>query len=295
MESERDAFVIGHVEKLVIQLPRRHLPREWPPVATQSPAGTDSRPDITRAAIAALQEPTTCLYLGRRYGLTPHSRLSWQPFEESALGALAPGGGTLCEAMSWLARQVGQEKAARDLSGFYSELDLIEPDAEQELSLLSRLAGHVFATGSYSARIQTALGRNLTVVQNENQAGWGPLRATTQRATLLLLHGSEQDFQNALLGKTAVHSFPKHRPKLSERLNELLREIWIVLGTDEKADATFHLAASNVSCDLGLQQRPIFVVDPRPEEEVAIEWPREALRHVRMTSAQFMSKALAAK
>ena len=63
------------------------------------------------------------------------------------------------------------------------------------------------------------------------------------------------------------------------------------LGYDKEADTTFRLLANNVCRQLGMAQRPIFVVDPRPEEEVTNEWPKAALRHVGLTVDQFLSLA----
>lgn len=292
LNADRDIIVIGYANQVILQQSPESIGWIYPARRDAEPLGLDPRPDLTRAAIAALRSGGTHIYLGRRYGLTPHARLSWHPLEEGAFGALAPGGGPLCGAMAWLFRQVGREAAARNLAEIYGRLDQIAPEAQAELARLAPLvAGHLLATGSYSARISRALGPDLTIAQNDQQATAGLFYGPSKRTRLLLLHGSEQDFQNALLDKNTILNFVLYRQGLADTLSRLLRDPWIVLGAEEEEDRTFYSFCNAVSCDLGHNQRPIFVVDPRPEETVAAEWPREALRHLRMSPARFLELA----
>lgn len=292
LNADRDIIVIGQVHQLMVQLVSDvSSPLKQASHRIESPT-SDPRPDLTSAALVALSRRETCIYVGRRYGLTPHARLSWRPLEEGAYRAPAPGYGPLCEAMSLLFQDSGRDAAARNLAEVYGRLDQVEPEAEAELEKLAPLvAGHLLATGSYSARIQRALGPDLTVAQTDQQATAGLFRSASKRARLLMLHGSEHDFANALLDKNTIRSFSRCRPEIAASLSALLRETWIVLGADAEEDQTFNSVCNVVSGDLGSYQRPIFVVDPRPEETVAAEWPREALRHLRMSPARFLELA----
>ncbi len=185
----------------------------------------------------------------------------------------------------------GTPRPASTWDAATARLDEVDNDVEEELKLLAPLSpGHTLATGSYSARIQRELGSALTVVQNPGQLVYG-LRPTSDRALLLMLHGSEQDFQNAMVVEEHVLNYRKRRAVFTRKLSKLLHERWIVLGADKRTDTTFHMLMSDVCDDVGPSQRPIFVVDPRPEHEVAHDWPREALRHVRMTPREFLSLA----
>ncbi len=256
------------------------------------PPATAAQSEAARAASAFLRQPDTCVYLGRRYGLTPHSPVTFRQLEGPAVGSESPEDGSLGEAVSWLAGQVGRSAAQRHLAERYSYLDEVAPEVGKELTTLATLAaGRVLVTGSYSARIQNTIGPALTVVQTDRQAA--PRRKTgrSQRTHLVLLHGSEQDFQSAMVLENEVATYRDHRPSLTATVSELLENPWVVLGAERRADTTFHLLADSVCQRLGMLQRPLFVVDPRPEQEVAREWPQVALRHVRMTPMQFLSLA----
>jgi len=285
-QAGRDLFVaeVIHVYQIMQEAP----PRKW-----EAPQDAP-RTEVARAALALalLKKVETCIYLGRRYGLTPQSPVSPALLGSLALGVKPLEADSLSEAMSWLARRVGLAAARQHLADQYASLDEVGSEVATELNdLASVAAGRTFVTGSYSARIQNALGPALTVIHGDPQLGHGLPRSRSQRAHLLMLHGSEQDFQNALVSRDDVLTYGEHRPALARAVSNLLSspEPWIVLGAEEEADSTFHLLVGNASRKLEMQQRPLFVVDPRPEDDVINEWPQVALRHVRLTPAEFLS------
>ena len=249
-----------------------------------------ARPYVVRAAMAALWRPDPCVYLGSRYGHTPYSPVKPGLLNDLVLGNEPPQVDSLSQAMTWLARQIGLEKACHHLAEHYGDLDDVDDKVAHELARLAPFAaGRTLATGSYSSRIQVALGSGLTVVYSPGQLGHGLPSGKAGRALLLMLHGSEFDFQNAMVLETNVLNYRTRRPDLAAAMSTLLRETWVVLGADKRADTTFHMLLADVCGRLGMPQRPIFVVDPRPEHEVALDWPAEALRHVRMTAGDFLS------
>lgn len=286
-QAGRDLFVaeVIHVYQIMQAVP----PPQW------EPHRNVPRAEVARGASALgflLKKEETCIYLGRRYGLTPQSPVSPELLGSVALGVQPPIADSLSEAMGWLAGQVGMAAARRYLAEQYGSLDKVGSEIVSELTDLASVSpGRTFVTGSYSARIQNALGPALTIVQGDGQLGRSPSHRSSNRAQLLMLHGSEQDFQNALVAKDDVLTYREHRPALAEAVSDLLLSPWIVLGAEKEADSTFHLLTSNVSRKLGEQQRPLFVIDPRPEEVVENEWPRAALRHVRLTPGEFLSMA----
>ncbi len=290
MTAGENAIVAGKIGMLIVQniqaaqetgRPQKPEPPPLPPA--------DPRVHHTLAALARIRQPQTCIYLGRRYGLTPHAATP-DLLNDLELGAEPPPAGSLAEAMDWLAGQIGMVAARRHLAERYSRLDEGAPRVAEELETLAALpAGRVVVTGSYSARIQNALGPHLRVIHVDGQVDGKLTPGLTGRAHLLMLHGSEHDFQNALVAEDDILTYSEHRPALTAAVSHLLTYPWIVLGAERKTDSTFHLQLRNVSRKLGMQQRPIFVVDPRSEEEVANEWPRAALRHVGLTPAQFLS------
>ncbi len=290
-----DVVVAGKIGVLIVQniqraqkspVPRQPEPPPLPP--------EDPRVHLTLAALAHIRRPQTCTYLGRRYGLTPQAPAPGL-LEGVELGAEPPPVDSLAQAMNWLAGQMGMKAAQHLLAERYSRLDDVAPGVGEELATLARLAaGRVLVTGSYSARIHRALGPALTVIHGDRQADGRLTPGLTRRAHLLMLHGSEQDFQNALVAEDDVATYSEHRPALTAVVSDLLASYpWIVLGAERRTDSTFHLQLRNVCRKLEMEQRPVFVVDPRCEEEVASEWPRAALRHVRLTPAQFLSLARA--
>jgi len=296
VEADRDAFVANviHVYYGLKEAP----PQTWEAPRDSSGQGktpeVDPGPEVKQAAsaLALLKQVETCIYLGCRYGLTPQSPVSPELLGSFPLGVKPPTVDSLSAAMSWLAGKVGMMAARRHLADHYASLDEVGSEVVPELNDLAAVAaGRTFVTGSYSARIQNALGPALTIVHDDKQLGHGLSHGRSQRAHLLRLHGSEQDFQNALVSKDNVLTYSEHRPALAKAVSDLLLYPWIILGAEEKADSTFHLLVSNVSRKLEMQQRPLFVIDPRPEDEVVNEWPRPALRHIRLTPAEFLSMA----
>ncbi len=288
----RDVIVAGTIGKLIVQNIRRDREPatlrqpEPPPLPADHP-----RVHLTLDALAYIRQPQTCIYLGRRYGLTPQAPAEGL-LDGVVLGAKPPRVASLAEGTGWLASQMGTVAAQRHLAERYSRLDEVDPRAGEELvSLASLAAGRMLVTGSYSARIQNALGPALTVVHGDRQIDGRLVPGQSRRPHLLMLHGSEHDLQNAMVAEDDVLTYSVHRPALTATLSDLLEYPWVVLGAGRKTDSTFHLLLRNVSGRLGMQQRPVFVVDPRPEEEVANEWPRAALRHVGLTPAQFLSLA----
>jgi hypothetical protein len=286
VKANRDAYVANII---YVNQPGEPEPRPEP-VGPPPRLEADPRPEVTRAALAFLEQADTCIYLGHRYGLTPQSPVPPGLFSTS-WGARPPAAESLSAAMSWLEMRIGMEAACRHLADHFGSLDKVDPEVGAELKQLAAVApGRTFVTGCYTARLQNALGPSITIVQRDEQIGRGLMHRSATRAHLLMLHGSEQDFQNALVARDDVLTYSEHRPALAKAVSDLLSFSWIVLGADEKADGTFHLLVGNVCRHLGMRQRPIYVVDPRPEHEVDNEWPKAALRHVRLAPAEFLSQ-----
>lgn len=293
MQAGRNALAIGWVKNLIINggepaaEPSQIRSANPPPLAPGQPA-----PAVLHPALTALHQPETCVYLGCRYGLTPHSPVSAEFLASRELGIEPPKVDSLSAAMGWLAGQIGMTAARRHLAEHYASLDEVAPEVAEELDVLASLAaGRTLVTGSYSAQIQNALGPALTVIHCDPQVDRGWTQGRSKRAHLLMLHGSEQDFQNALVAEDDVLSYSQRCPALAEAVSNLLSSTWFILGAEQKADTTFRLLVRHASVKLGAQPPPIFVVDPRPENEVANDWPRAALRHVCMTPSDFLSRA----
>ncbi len=223
----------GKIGKLIVQnILRAQEPAVRPQLEPPPLPADHPRVYLTQDALAYLRQPQTCIYLGRRYGLTPQAPAEGL-LDDVVSGAKPPRADSLAEGMNWLAGQMGTVAALRHLAECYSRLDDVDPRVGEELARLAPLAA----------------GRVLVTVVAEDD----------------------------------VLTYSEDRPALTAALSDLLEYPWIVLGAERKADTTFYLQMRNVSRRLGMQQRPVFVVDPRPEEEVANEWPRAALRHVGLT------------
>ena len=280
LTAQRDAIVAGVIHELHI-----HHDGDWREEEPFAPPPLlEDR--VCLPAIAALKRRDTCVYLGGRYGLTPHSRAPRALFDGVELGMRPPQSATMGEAMTWLAEGIGLAAAKRHLAEVYSTIDPPAAEIVQELNALAPLLqGHFVATGTWSAQIQRVLGPHLELVSGRPQGQSG-------RTRLLMLHGSEQSFQTALVAQDDVAEYQENGAALSAAaVDQLLQSVWVVLGARRATDATFLMMARRVSKGLGEMPRPIFVVDPRPLDEVSREWPKGALRHIRMTPGAFITKA----
>lgn len=252
------------------------------------PPGLEITPTVSQA-LAKIRLPETRIYLGARYGFTPQTYIS--PAQVELLMGARPTSDhhePFSNVAHRLANIEGRPALEIRLGDIYEELEQVAETALEELALLRPVAaGKAFVTSAYSRRIADTFD-NLTIVDDEAGVPNVLLSATSKKTYLLMLHGQQTKLKNALLTSSEI-AFEKNRPGLSRLLRELLIEgPWIVLGHEEAADGNFFQVCWDVCQHLEDQQRPIFVVDSRPPELVAMEWPRKALRHIRMRPLEFL-------
>ena len=243
-----------------------------------------------REALASLNESPTRLYLGARYGLTPQTYIS----PEKARGFLGMDLGNsfhlpLCDVAHRLSNSAGRAKLTETFAAQYDDLEEVSPEAREEMNLLRPIAvGKVLVTGSYSSDLVASFTQVTTAVNDDGVSNIRP-SPDSRNTYLVMLHGWRANPGGVLVAKQEVDGFEQGRQGLTTLLRGLLHEQpWVVLGFDQAADATFFRLCWEVCHQIGLGQRPIYVVDPRESEIVVPEWPRDPLRHVRMCPLEFL-------
>lgn len=226
------------------------------------------------------------VFLGGRYGLTPHHRIP-AALAEGVFGA--PQRETvLCEAMRIAARRWGRAEACDRLSTHAGELDQAASRAIAELADLRPLtAGRPFLTSSYMLSIPMTLHPQSAIVRDDNQVhrvkpGQGAL------PFVVMLHGAFDNLDRALLTEEEVNDAGNRNPKLRMMVELIARESFLVLGANSELDRGF-VDLCWTSASNSTTPPAIWVVDPRDPEDVAAEWPRAALRHLRMEPADFFA------
>ncbi len=243
-----------------------------------------------REALARIGESQTRIYLGARYGFTPQTYISPEQVR-SFLGSNSDKNfhEPFCDVAYRFGNSAGRAQLAKAFADQYADLENVSQEALQELSLLQpHAAGKVLVTGSYSSGLVSRFSQVTIAVDDSGVSNIRP-GPSSRNTFIVLLHGQQSDPGGALLSKQEVDGFEQQRPDLLALVREMLREPpWIVLGFDQAADGTFFRICWEVCQDLGLGQRPIYVVDPREWDLVAMEWPKDPLRHIRMRPLEFL-------
>lgn len=252
-------------------------------------------PPYAKQAIELLRESQPRIYLGARYGLTPHTRIS--PTQaDSFLGAKAEKEfhEPFCDIASIMARRLGKPALQTAFADKYSELE-VNGDLGSELDLFRPFAvGKIVTTGSYSNRIVARLDRVVTAFEKSGVSNIRP-DANSRSVSLVMLHGWQSSPSSVLLTREDVEAFDSVREEIAKLVEGLLiaEYPWIILGCKPSEDRTFSRLCSEACGRLDQQQRPIFVVDPGETEMVAMNWPNDPFRHVRMSVEEFLFAATA--
>ncbi len=246
-------------------------------------------------ALARIRESQTRIYLGARYGFTPQTYVSPEQVRgflgtDSEKGFHEP----FCDVAYRFGNSAGRAQLAQAFADQYADLENVSQEALRELNLLQTYAaGKVLVTGSYSSRLVSCFKQVTVAVDDSGVSNIRPGPSSRNTYTVLL-HGQQSDPGGALLSKHEVDGFEQQRPGLLALVREMLREPpWIVFGFDQAADGTFLRICWEVCQELGLGQRPIYVVDPREWDLVAMEWPKDPLRHIRMRPLDFLDALVA--
>jgi len=251
---------------------------------------TQLSPD-SRAALALLHTAQPRIYLGARYGLTPQTYIS--PEKAHAFLGMNTGRKVhepFCDVARMLAKTIGLSALKQAFAEKYEEMEDVAPEAREELSLIEPIAtGKVLVTGSYSSDLVANFSRLTTAFDDSGVSNIRLDLSNGRNAYLITLHGWRANPAGALVSREEVDAFDQERKGISTLVRGLLHEKpWIVLGCDGAEDATFLRLCSEVCRELGLGQRPIYVIDPRESEILFFEWPRDPLRHIRMRPLEFL-------
>jgi ubiquitin-protein ligase len=243
-----------------------------------------------REAFAAFRNPQSRIYLGGRYGVTPHYLLPAETARDF-LGA-DPGSRRpqlLCQLASRLEKTSGRERLLQTFADKYGVLEVLDSEVQDELEVLSPIVvGKVLVSGTYSSFMHSMF-RHVSLATCDAEVMNIRREPGSTNTFVVMLHGQQSNPGGALLTKEEVDSFVENRPGLDQLVRSLLREHpWIVLAFDRDEDDTFARLCGKVCDQLGPRQRPIYVVDPRESEVVASEWPRDPLRHVRLQPLEFL-------
>lgn len=250
-------------------------------------------PENAGPAIAALKANQSRVYLGARYGLTPHSSI---PPEVANRFLDLPGqrklSAAFCDIAAERERNSGTPGLQEAFAARYSELERAVTRFPQELRLLKPFSlGKLLVTGSYSSEIVNCFD-NLSLAVEDLGVSNIRVDAAPTNTFLIMLHGWFGNPTSGLLTRDAVEGFEEERQRLAPLVKSLLREKpWVILGCQSQDDVTFLRLCRDVSKKLGVRQRPIFVVDPGETEELYPHWHREPLRHVRMSVEEFLLAA----
>ncbi len=253
-------------------------------------------PDNFEDAATALQDARTGIYLGARYGLTPHTLIA-ADVAQDVLGfePMTDDRRPLNQFAEEIERRYGREHLLDRIGAGFSRLDKIADETLAELNLVSRLGkGRVFITGCYASTVSQRLGDDAIVVPDDADEGVSRLvPGRLDLASVAMLHGSQSSLGSLLLTRRDVDNFVQRRTQLAAALREFLKRKFVVLGFDRYHDETFDTRCWEVSRGLGQSQRPVYVVDPRDWSDVSADWPRAALRHVKMAPRSFIEAVLA--
>ena len=253
-------------------------------------------PPYASQAIALLRDGQPRIYLGARYGLTPHTRISPKQ-ADSFVGSKAGKEyhEPLCEIASILARRIGRKALQSTFADKYAELEEMA-DCRGELALLNPFAiGKIIATGSYSNRIVSSFDHVVTAFDGSGVSNIRP-DANRRGVSLVMLHGWQSSPGSVLLTHEEVDAFESTQEEISKLLERLLvdENPWLILGCKPSEDRTFGRLCSEACDRLKGIQRPIFVVDPGETELINLDWPINPFRHVRMSVEDFLRAAASA-
>jgi S1-C subfamily serine protease len=230
-------------------------------------------------AIALLAEEHAALYLGARYGLTPHTRVSARALFGPTASSTATG--TLAALAERRRSQVGPALVEQTFATRYPDLETPAPGAADEISRLGALGlptTHI--TGAYSERIVQAISTGAVVIATDSDSQFQP-------PLVIMLHGRASAPNAALLYETDVEAYPQRRPRIAQRIRDLMRHPIVAIGATREEDRTFLSLCRAASAD-GIA--PIYVVDPRPLDDVRDDWYPAPVRHVGTTPAFFLAR-----
>jgi ubiquitin-protein ligase len=240
--------------------------------------------DLCETTLQLLLSHDASLYLGGRYGLTPHTAVSSAAIFGTLHGRGVPTVEPLCVLATSLQNTVGEHILKKRFTDAYTTLEQVDPEAEHELALLGDVAlPIVHLTGSYSERIFHALRPRGVACGDEDHAQILP---DGQRSDLVMLHGRQSAPDQILLTDMEVDDFTQRRSKLSGFVRSLLQKPSVSLGADRARDKTF----LNLCRRRDARAAPIYVVDPRELDAVTADWGPDRVQHLRMTPSEFLAR-----